>query len=141
MGSCTPIRHRNERDKVLRRPCVVIATAGMLQGGPALSYLLKLGSESKAIFTGYCVEGTNGHNLLNSGFVEYDGVKIKPKASHSYLDFSAHAGRSELFEMARKISPGRIFCVHGDKCPQLAEELKLEGFEASAPALGDTVEI
>ena len=141
MSSCRPIRHRNDREKVLHRPGVVIATAGMLQGGPALGYLLKLGHESKAIFTGYSVPDTNGHNLLNKGYVEYDGVKIKPKASHSYLDFSAHAGRKELFELAEKMKPDRIFVVHGDHCVEFAEELKLEGFDASAPAIGETVEI
>ncbi|VVC00079.1 Ribonuclease J [uncultured archaeon] len=139
--SCKPILHKNDRKKVLQKPCVIIATAGMLQGGPALSYLLQLGPESKAIFTGYCVQETNGYNLLNSGYVEYDGVKIKPKAPHSYLDFSAHAGRSELFELCERLQPDRILCVHGDRCAEFAEELKLEGYEAYAPALGERIEI
>ena len=141
MQTCTPIMHKNDRKKVLRMPCVIIATAGMLQGGPALSYLLQMESNSKAIFTGYCVEETNGHNLINKGFVEYDGVKITPKAQHSYLDFSAHAGRKELFELCEKLRPGRIFCMHGDNCTGFAEELKLEGFDAYAPSMGETLEI
>lgn len=141
MGSCRPILHKKDREKALKAPCVIIATAGMLQGGPALSYLLRLGPESKAVFTGYCVPGTNGHNLLNFDFVEYDGVKIKPKAGHSYLDFSAHAGRSELFDMVEKLQPKKVYCVHGDKCPTFAEELKVEGHDAFAPKLGETVKI
>lgn len=141
LSTCRPVLHRREREKVLHRPGVIIATAGMLQGGPAIHYLLRLGPESRAIFTGYCVKETNGHNLLNFGFVEYDGIKIKPKAQHSYLDFSAHAGRSELFELAKKLSPDKIFCMHGDRCPQFAEELKVEGFDAYAPALGEKVKI
>ncbi|MCX8196790.1 MAG: MBL fold metallo-hydrolase [Candidatus Micrarchaeota archaeon] len=141
LQTCIPIMHKRERRKVLRKPCIIIATAGMLQGGPALSYLLQLSPQSMAIFTGYCVEGTNGHNLLNFGFVEYDGVKLKPKAQYAYLDFSAHAGRRELFEMCEKLRPQRIFCVHGDKCQEFAEELKLEGFDAYAPVLGETVEV
>lgn len=136
-----PILKKGDREKVLKKPCVIIATAGMLQGGPALGYLLKLEPESKAIFTGYCVEDTNGHNLLNKGYVEYDGVKIKPKASWSYLDFSAHAGRSELFDMVEKLNPKKVFCVHGDACQKFADELAVEGFDASAPKIGDTVEI
>lgn len=141
MQTCTPIMHKNDRKKVLRKPCVIIATAGMLQGGPALSYLLQMEQNSRAIFTGYCVKETNGHNLLNNGYVEYDGVKIRPKAQHSYLDFSAHAGRRELFELCEKLKPDRILCMHGDHCLEFAEELKLEGFEAYAPALGETVEV
>ena len=141
MHTCTPIMHRGERGKVLKRPCVIIATAGMLQGGPALSYLLQLEANSKAIFTGYCVEDTNGYNLLNKGFVEYDAVKIKPKAQYSYLDFSAHAGRKELFNLCEKLQPGRVFCMHGDNCQGFAEDLKLEGFDAYAPEMGETVKI
>jgi putative mRNA 3-end processing factor len=141
MDSCRPIMHHKDRDKVLKRPGVIIATAGMLQGGPALTYLLRLGPESRTIFTGYCVPDTNGYNLLNKGFVEYDGVHIKPKAQYSYLDFSAHAGRSELFLLAEKLSPRKIFCIHGDRCVDFAEELKVEGFDAYAPALGEAVEL
>ena len=141
MESCNPILHPSQRGKVLKKPGVVIATAGMLQGGPALGYLLKMGPESKAIFTGYCVEETNGHNLINKGFVEYDGVQVKPKASWSYLDFSAHAGRQELFELAEKLAPKKIFCMHGDNCQGFADELALEGFDTYAPKLGETVQI
>lgn len=141
MDSCRPILHKRDRENVMKRPGVIIATAGMLQGGPALSYLLKMGPESRAIFTGYCVPETNGHNLLNKGYVEYDGVRIKPKAQHTYLDFSAHAGRNELFELAEKLSPQKIFCMHGDRCADFAEELKVEGFDAYAPALGETVKV
>lgn len=141
MGTCKPILRRSDRAKALHKPGVIISTAGMLQGGPALQYLMQMGPESKLIFTGYCVPETNGYNLTNHGYVEYDGVKITPKASHSYLDFSAHAGRSELFDMVEKLSPKKVFCIHGDKCPQFAEELKVEGFDAYAPAMGETVRI
>lgn len=141
MDSCKPILRKSDREKVLKKPCVIIATAGMLQGGPALHYLLQLGPESRAIFTGYSVPETNGHNLLNFGFVEYDGVKIKPKAPWSYLDFSAHAGRRELFEMVEKLKPKKVFCIHGDSCQKFADELALEGFDAVAPKLGETVGI
>jgi len=141
MSSCKPVMHKKERERILKKQCVIISTAGMLQGGPALSYLLQMGPESRAIFTGYSVEETNGHNLLTKGFVEYDGVRIRPKARHSYLDFSAHAGRSELFEMVKNVAPEKVFCVHGDRCVEFAEELKLEGFDAHAPSLGETVKV
>jgi len=139
--TCKPILRRSDRLKVLKRPSVIIATAGMLQGGPALSYLLQLDHLSRAIFTGYCVEDTNGYNLLNKGYVEYDGVKIKPKAPWSYLDFSAHAGRRELFEMVEKLKPKKVFCMHGDTCEKFADELAVMGFDSHAPKLGETVQI
>jgi putative mRNA 3-end processing factor len=141
MDSCKPILRKSDRHKVMKKPCVIIATAGMLQGGPALSYLLAMGHESKAIFTGYSVPDTNGYNLLNKGFVEYDGLKIKPKAQWSYLDFSAHAGRAELFKMVETLHPKKVLCMHGDSCQKFADELALEGFDAHAPAMGETVSI
>lgn len=141
METCKPVLHKSDREKVLKKQCVIISTAGMLQGGPALTYLLRLGPESKAIFTGYCVEETNGHNLLTKGHVEYDGVKMTPKATHSYLDFSAHAGRRELFDLAKRLEPEKVLCMHGDHCELFAEELKLEGYDASAPKLGETIKV
>lgn len=141
LDTCTIIRQKRDRERALRKPCVIICTAGMLQGGPAMHYLLRMNPESLTMFTGYNVEGTNGYNLVNHNFVEYDGVKITPKSKHSYLDFSAHAGRRELFEMVEKLNPKKVFCIHGDCCPQFAEELKVEGFDAIAPAAGETVEV
>ena len=141
LETCTIVRQKRDRDRSLRKPSVIICTAGMLQGGPAMHYLLRMNPDSLTLFTGYNVEGTNGYNLINHNFVEYDGVKITPKSKHSYLDFSAHAGRKELFELVEKVQPRKVFCIHGDKCPQFAEDLKLEGYDAYAPAMGETVEI
>jgi putative mRNA 3-end processing factor len=140
-GNCHHVMGKRDKEKIVKKPCVIISTAGMLQGGPALSYLLKLAPESRAIFTGYSVPETNGYNLLNSGYVEYDGVKIKPKAKWSYLDFSAHAGRTELFKLVEELSPSKVYCVHGDKCQDFADALALEGFDTYAPKLGETVQV
>jgi len=140
-AGCKTVKDMRERKKVLSTPSVIISTAGMLQGGPAMQYLLSLNEQSEIIFTGYCVEGTNGHNLLNFGYVEKDGERIVPSVPVKYLDFSAHAGRSELFDYVKRANPKKVVCVHGDNCEGFAEELKLEGFDASAPVAGDKVEV
>ena len=134
--------HR-DRQKVLAQPSVIISTAGMLQGGPAMQYLLSLNKNSQCIFSGYCVEGTQGHNLLNYGFVEKEGERFVPDVPVSYLDFSAHAGRTELFEFAKRANPKKIVCVHGDPkvIDGFVEELKLEGFDACGPVAGDSIEV
>ena len=143
MESVDIVREPRDRQQVLKEPCVIISTAGMLQGGPAMGYLLSLNDRSEIIFTGYCVEGTNGYNLLQNGYVEVDGEQVRPSIPVRYLDFSAHASRSELFSYVEKVNPGKVFCIHGDaaNCAQFAEELKVEGFDASAPTLGERVEI
>jgi len=134
--------HR-DRKKVLEQPSVIISTAGMLQGGPAMQYLLSLNKNSQCVFSGYCVEGTQGHNLLNYGYVEKEGERFVPDVPVSYLDFSAHAGRSELFEYVKQTNPDKVVCVHGDPkiIDEFVEELKLEGFDAQGPMVGDAIEV
>lgn len=139
LESCRIVKDSRERKRVLDEPAVIISTAGMLQGGPALGYLLSLSDKSEVVFTGYCVEGTNGYNLLQNGYVEVDGQPVRPSVPIRYLDFSAHAGRSELFKFVEQTGPGKVFCVHGEHCHEFAEELKLEGFDAYAPKLGEKV--
>jgi len=65
------------------------------------------------------------------------GVKVP----YEYLDLSAHAGRGELFSFVEKSNPEKVFCVHGDKPEDFAEELKLEGFDAVAPRIGERFEV
>jgi len=134
--------HR-DRKRVLEEPSVIISTAGMLQGGPAMQYLLSLNKNSQCIFSGYCVEGTNGHNLLNFGYVEKEGERFVPPVPISYLDFSAHAGRTELFEFVKRTQPKKVVCVHGDPLvvDSFVEELKLEGYDASGPLAGEVIEV
>ncbi len=130
-----------EREQAVARPGIIIATAGMLQGGPSLFYLMNLNPNSKIAMTGYSMEGTNGHSLVNEGTVVIDEKKIKIDLPVEYMDFSAHAGRSELFEFIERIGPSQIICNHGDSCMAFAEELKGKGYDAVAPAIGQTVEI
>jgi len=130
-----------EREQAVARQGVIIATAGMLQGGPSLFYLMNLNPDSQIFMTGYSMEGTNGHSLVNSGTVIIDEKKIKIDLPVEYLDFSAHAGRSELLEFIKRIEPSQVICNHGDSCVAFAEELKGMGYDAVAPEMGQTIEI
>lgn len=143
MEECNFVKGGRDRKKVLEEPSVIISTAGMLQGGPAMQYLLSLNEASEIIFTGYCVEGTNGHNLLNYGYIVQEDEKFYPSTPVSYLDFSAHAGRSELFKFVDMAKPKRTVCVHGDEkvCEEFAQELSVEGHEAFAPKAGEQINI
>lgn len=137
------VKGHKDRMKILEQPSVIISTAGMLQGGPAMQYLLSLNKNSQCVFSGYCVEGTNGHNLLNYGYVEKDGERMVPDVPISYLDFSAHAGRTELFDFVKQINPKKVVCVHGDDkvIDEFVEELRLEGFDAQGPVAGASIEV
>ncbi|MEM4137204.1 MAG: MBL fold metallo-hydrolase [Candidatus Anstonellaceae archaeon] len=138
---CNFVLDSKDRKKVLKQPGVIISTAGMLQGGPALKYLSTINEKSEVVFSGYCVEDTNGYKLQNFGYVEVDGEKYYPKIPVSYFDFSAHASRSELFEFVKQTNPSKIICIHGDEkvAIDFAEELKVMGYDAIAPKTGEEV--
>lgn len=132
-----------ERQEALNSPSIIVTTAGMLSGGPVLDYITKLPRNSRILLTGYQVESSNGHMLLDRGEVMIKGKAVKIPAPVSYYDMSAHAGMHELYEYVKRCEPEKVVCVHGDKenAVSFAENLKLEGYDACAPDVGDTVEI
>jgi putative mRNA 3-end processing factor len=52
-------------------------------------------------------------------------------------DFSAHADRTGLREFLESYRDTRVLVNHGDRCVAFAAELAADGFEATAPAVGD----
>lgn len=136
------VSSKGTRFKAVRQPSIILAPAGMLEGGHAVWYLQKLiGKNAKIIFTGYSVEDTNGWMLLNKGKVHFHGRDVDVPNPVSYFDLSAHSGKSDLFEFVECASPEKIFCVHGDHCSGFAEELKEKGFDATAPIAGERFEV
>lgn len=135
------VENTQMRRDALREPGVIVSTAGMMEGGPALSYLVGLNPNSRIIFTGYNVEGTNGWRLLNEGKVRIDENELEVSIPATYLDLSAHAGRSELLDFLKKANPGKVILNHGDNTPAFAQEIREMGFDATAPANGDTIEL
>jgi len=130
-----------QRRKAVSEPGAIISSAGMLEGGPALSYLLRLNQNSKIILTGYQIEETNARMLLEKKKIDVDGIVTDINLPVEYLDMSAHAGRSDLLRLVKKTNPEKIFCIHGDACEAFAQELCGMGYEAYAPAMGNTFEV
>jgi putative mRNA 3-end processing factor len=54
-------------------------------------------------------------------------------------DFSAHADRDGLFAFLDSYRDATVFVNHGDRCESFATDLAGEGFDASAPAIGDEI--
>jgi len=132
-----------KRNRIALDSSVVVTTAGMLNGGPALYYIDKLYKDpiSKIILTGYQVEGTNGRMALDTGNIDNDGFiqHLKPKVEQ--YDFSAHSGDKELKEMVKEFcdkGTEHVFTMHGDNCEGFADWIKEEiGVEAVAPEIGE----
>jgi len=132
------VKRRSDRRKALKGE-VIVATGGMLEGGPVLHYINHLKNDKKSgiLLTGYQVEGTNGRLLMDEGILELYGIKEKIDMDIEFFDFSAHAGHSELLEFAEKCSPEKIILMHGDNREALAKDLKDMGFEVSLPKNGE----
>ncbi len=137
------IADRHDREDALQNPSIIVTTAGMLNGGPVLDYITRLKKNSEIILTGYQVHGTNGQMLMEKGEVVIDGRVERIGLPVSYYDMSAHAGKHELYEYVKLCGPEKVICVHGDNenAAGFAEKLKLEGYDAVAPAIGETVRI
>ena len=136
-----------DRRKAIKKPGVIISTAGMLKGGPAAFYVSKLGKKSgNAIFlVSYQIPGTPGKELLDKGICTIDGKVCKVKARYEHFDFSSHCGARQLRESLKKLGgQPKVFAVHGDEenCENLANWAESElSLEAIAPRTGETFEI
>ncbi|MEW6748142.1 MAG: MBL fold metallo-hydrolase [Candidatus Micrarchaeota archaeon] len=134
------IESPQDRKQVLREPSVVISSAGMMNGGPMLNYMFHANSESRLMFTGFCVEGTNGWLLQNRNTVMVDDEEVDVELPVGYFDLSAHAGRSDILEFIKRANPEKIVLVHGDLPEEFAIELGEEhGYDAIAPLPGERV--
>ena len=81
--------------------------------------------------------------LMDKGEIVIKGKRIKIRNKVHYFDFSAHAGRSDLYRFVKESSPQSVICVHGDSnnTSDFSENLKLEGFDSYAPKVGDKIRI
>ena len=132
-----------QRRRIAAENAVIVTTSGMLSGGPAMTYIPAIRSTptNKITLTGYQVAGTPGRELLERGRAEIDGRVMPISAQVEWYDFSAHADRNGLLELLDSYPESRILVNHGDRCEAFAAELREEGFDASAPALGDELTV
>ena len=135
---------KGKREEILEEPSVIVTTAGMLNGGPALFYISRLydDEKSKILLTGYQIEGTNGDLALKQKMIKLGNKVVKLKMKIEQYDFSAHADDPQLKKVVKKCADRGaeiIFVVHGENTHEFAEWVKTEiGVEAYAPKNGDT---
>jgi putative mRNA 3-end processing factor len=132
-----------QRERIARDNTVIVTTSGMLTGGPAMTYVpaIRRNPTNKVAFSGYQVEGTPGRELLETGSAELDGRVLPVAAQVEHYDFSAHADREGLRAFLDAYAGCEVLVNHGDRCAAFASTLREDGFEASAPTLGETVEV
>ena len=129
------------RKRIMRQPCVILTTSGMLSGGPIVQYIKKLYDDknSSLVLTSFQVEGTPGKTLLETGRFINKEINLDLEMMVKRLDFSSHCGRTDLFKFAEEVNPEKIFCVHGDHTEEFASELKEKGVDAVAPLANNRI--
>jgi putative mRNA 3-end processing factor len=132
-----------QRERIAAANTVIITTSGMLSGGPAMTYVPEIRTDpvNKIALTGYQVEGTPGRELVETGSAEIDGRVMPISAQVEQYDFSAHADAGGLRSFLAAYEDAAVLVNHGDDTAGFAAALREAGFDASAPELGETVEL
>jgi putative mRNA 3-end processing factor len=132
-----------QRRRIADKPTAIVTTAGMLSGGPAMTYVPAVAGnpQHRVALTGYQVEGTPGRELLETGSAELGGRHRRVAARVESYDFSAHADREGLLEFLEEYRGARVLVNHGDRCERFAGELRADGFDASAPERGEVLAV
>jgi uncharacterized protein len=134
-------------------PCIVLATSGMLIGGPSVQYLRAFADSERnsMIFSSYQGPGSLGRRIQN-GEREIsfkDGKKnelMEIKMQIHKLEISDHSDRRELMNFVGKLSPKpkKILFNHGEssRCLDLASSVhKTYRIETTAPRNLDALRI
>jgi metallo-beta-lactamase family protein len=129
-------------------PCLVMAGAGMCNGGRILHHLRNnLWKESTSVvIVGYQAEGSLGRLLVDGRkMVKIFGEEVAVKASvHTLNGFSAHAGQTDLLKWfsAMAGSRPRVCLTHGEERARrpLSDKIKqLHGIDCRLPMFAETV--
>jgi KH/beta-lactamase-domain protein len=123
----TIVEHPSVRQSIIEgEPCVVLATSGMLEGGPVIEYFKSWANDERntIIFVSYQIEGTMGKRVQkgvtevtmmdNEGRMAALQVKMQTETING---FSGHSDRRQLVNYIThlKPKPERVFIVHGEK--------------------------
>ncbi|MCD1293784.1 beta-CASP ribonuclease aCPSF1 [Methanocella sp. CWC-04] len=145
-----------KREKILQdpSPCIVLATSGMMNGGPVMEYLKMYGPDKRntLVFVGYQAEGTLGRRI-QKGWTEIpmstngktEVMKINMEVA-TVDGFSGHSDRRQLMEYVKRMEPRpeRIITNHGDenKCLDLASSIyKKHKLETRSPMNLETIRL
>jgi KH/beta-lactamase-domain protein len=109
--------------------CIVLATSGMMSGGPVMEYFRAWAHEEKngILFVGYQADGTFGRRLqrglgeatfMDSGRQASVGVKLEVATIEG---FSGHSDRVQLMNYLATVDPrpSRVLLSHGEESKAL----------------------
>jgi hypothetical protein len=152
----TVVEHPNVRQEIIEgEPCIIMATSGMLEGGPVIEYFKNLADDQKntIIFVSYQIEGTLGRRVqkgmnevaLITSEGKMDVTKVRLQLD-SIEGFSGHSDRRQIINYLThlKTKPERVLVCHGEraKCLSIASFLQRRcEIDAFAPNLLETIRL
>ncbi len=128
----TIVEHPSARDEIVEgEASIIMATAGMLEGGPVVDYFQRLASNklNTIVFVSYQIEGTLGSRvqkgleetpIMNDhGKIEVIKVKLHVE---SIEGFSGHSDRRQIINYLRRVTPRpeKIIVCHGERAKCLS---------------------
>ncbi len=128
----TIVEHPSAREEIVDGDqCIILATSGMLEGGPVIDYFKRLAGDKRntIIFVSYQIDGTMGSRvqkglgdvpIINSdGKMEITKVEIQVETVRG---FSGHSDRRQLVNYIQRMKPKpeRIIVLHGEKTKSIS---------------------
>jgi uncharacterized protein len=123
----TVINGISKREEVFNdeSPAIIMATSGMLEGGPSVEYFKQISPkpQNKIIFVSYQINGTLGRRVLDgtiseASMMDKNGkVKVIPvRCTKQKIDgFSGHSDFNQILNFVSKVRPKRVLVNHGEK--------------------------
>lgn len=144
-----------ERKQVLEEtgPCIILATSGMLAGGPSVEYFKNLAEDKRhsLVFSCYQGPGTLGRRLQNGEKEIMFQVGQKQQVTKvnlevHKLELSGHSSRRQLMNFIKHCNPmpRKVIINHGEssRCLDLASSIhKKFNIETVAPRNLETIRI
>jgi len=150
------IGSEDERKKILenKEPCVVIATSGMLCGGPSVWWLKNLAENknNSLVFVGFQSEGSLGRRIQKGWKeipMEDNGKTTAVPINLEIATINGLSGHSDVKQLINYLSrlkqkPERIIVNHGEnnKCVEFARTVnRIFRCESIAPKLLETIRL
>ena len=123
----TSVNGVGKRDDVLNdeNPSIIMATSGMLEGGPSIEYFKNIAPDKKnrIMFVSYQINGTLGRRVLDGSINEVSMLDKTGKLKVVQLlcetnkvdGFSGHSDFNQIMNFVSRIRPKRVMVNHGEK--------------------------
>ena len=147
---------QKERQSVIENEtgCVIIATSGMLVGGPSVEYLRQLADDAKnsLVFSCYLPQGSMGHRILHGereiSFQVQGGKQqmIPINMDVLKIEITDHSDRKQLMNYIYSVEPKpkKVIMNHGEvsRCLDFASSVhKQHRIETVVPRVLETIRL